>query len=177
MSYEIGEDAVAPLDGSIFEPKTPFPYAGLIHNPGTQGSADNKGREGNGADMIEVSHAVVVDEIAKGLHGDTGRPNSALLNHCKVFKASPESRQILVDFYATVTKRTSARQRRRVEEKKKSMQTKYEVKEETFGVADAPGNVSAPPVKAARPVKNKGGRPKGSKSKAKQTVERIVATT
>ena len=165
--------------------------------PGTDGSNSNKGREGNGADSIEVSHEVVVDEISKGLHEKTGRPMSALLNHCIVIKASAESRQMLVNFYATVRKRKAAGKRVRTEAKREAMQPSGMVKvaEETFGIADAPGNGTGPApqkeggagpaVATAPPQKNKGGRPKGSKSKkgrktpkksaVKQNVEKITA--
>jgi len=173
---EYGEDAAMPLECSVFEPRTPFPYAGLIHMPGTDGSSSNKGREGNGADRIEVSHEVVVDEISKGLHPVTGRPISALLNHCIVRKAAPESRAMLAAFYATVRKRKSARRRVRVDEKKRAVPTgTFKVDEESFGIADAPGNGTGPapaetsapeaPAVAVAAPKNKGGRPKGSKTK------------
>lgn len=179
---EFGEDAAMPLECSIFEPKTPFPYGGVMHMPGTDGSNSNKGREGNGADTIEVSHEVVVDEIGKGLHEKTGRPNSALLNHCMVRKASVESRQMLVNFYATVKKRTAASRRVRIEGLKDAIQPSgmVKVKEESFGVADSPGNGTGPgPAPAAPatqevvastapPKKNKGGRPKGSKNRSKR---------
>ncbi len=174
---EYGEDAAMPLECSVFEPKIPFLYAGLIHMPGTQGSNVNKGREGNGADSIEVSHEVVVDEISKGLHAVTGRPISSLLNHCIVRKAAPESQAMLAAFYATVRKRKSARRRVRVDEKKRAVPSgTFKVDEESFGVADAPGNGTgpapaetsapeAPVVATAAPKKNKGGRPRGSKTK------------
>lgn len=174
---ELGEDAAMPLEVSVFEPKTPFLYAGLMHMPGTDGSMNNKGREGNGADRIEVTHEVVVDEIKKGLHEITGRPMSALLNHCIVRKAAPESRQMLVEFYATVRKRKAAGRRVRVQAKKEAIAPTgmVRVQEESFGIADAPGNgagpapeTSAPATEAAPVVKNKGGRPKGSTNKKKR---------
>ena len=183
---EYGEDAAMPLDVSIFEPKTPFLFGGVIHNPGTEGSGENRGREGNGSDAIEVSHKVVVDEINKGLHEVTGRPNSALLNHCRVRKASDESRQMLSEFYSTVKRRDSAKSRIAVRAKKREAAPSgmVRVEEESFGVADAPGNGTGPPpvapaVEAApKPPKkkNKGGRPKGAKSKAKQNVDKILTT-
>lgn len=180
---EYGEDAAMPLECSVFEPKTPFLYGGIMHMPGTDGSSSNKGREGNGADTIEVSHEVVVDEIKKGLHEVTGRPNSALLNHCKVRKAADESRQMLREFYATVTKRVSAKQRIATRAKREAATPSGVVKvvEESFGIADAPGNGTGPAPEApiqdapvaqeasapapAEPVKakGKGGWPKGKK--------------
>ncbi len=181
---EYGEDAAMPLEVSIFEPKTPFPYAGVIHNPGTAGSGENKGREGNGSDTIEVSHEVVVAEIAMGLHEENGRPISALLNHCKVRKASDESRRILSEFYSTVKKRDSAKRRIAVRAKKREAAPSgmVNVEEETFGVVDSPAVVIAPPPVVTKPleegtlppVKNKGGRPKGSKSKAKAAVKKNI---
>lgn len=179
MQHEFERDAVAPLDGSLFEPKTPFQYGGVMHNPAQEGSGINHGYQ-HGADMIEVSHAIVMAEIEKGLHSESKRPISGLLNHCVVAKASPESRQALVDFYATVKKRKSARKRTRIATKKKEVETRTEIKEESFGVVDG-GNGTKPLVEAKPPVKKKGGRKKGSKNKAKATVkknvEKITATT
>ena len=173
MEHEFERDAVAPLDGSLFEPKTPFQYGGVMHNPAQEGSGVNHGYQ-HGADMIEVSHAMVMAEIEKGLHDETGRPISGLLNHCVVAKASPESRQALVDFYATVTKRKSARKRVRVAAKKKE-ETRVEVKEESFGVVEG-ANGTEPSVEAKPPVKKKGkpGRKKGTKNKARATVKKNV---
>ena len=187
---DIGEDAAMPLEVSVFEPKTPFLYAGLMHMPGTDGSVNNKGREGNGADRIEVSHEVVVDEISKGLHPVTGRPMSALLNHCVVRKSSGESRGMLTAFYATVRKRVSARDRIAARTKKEAAGPSgmYKVQPENFGVADnvahpplapttdapavvaspAPEVQKAPATQEAAPAKNKGGRPVGSKNKNKR---------
>ena len=188
---EYGEDAAMPLECSVFEPKTPFLYAGLIHMPGTDGSSSNKGREGNGADRIEVSHEVVVDEISKGLHKETGRPNSALLNHCIVRKAAPESQAMLAAFYATVRKRKSARRRVRVDEKKRAVPSgTFKVDEESFGVADAPGNGTGPapeaPVvqEASEPAPKKKGKPgwpkgkkRGKASPKKEAPATVGATT
>ena len=175
MNHEFEEDAVMPLESSIFEPKTPFLYGGVLHMPGTAGRTGDRGSTGNGSDRIEVSHEVVVDEISKGLHEKTGRPNSALLNHCIVTKAASESRQMLAEFYSTVTRRTSAKQRIATRKKKEAAGPSgmVKVQEESFGIADAPGNgagpapetTEAPAVATAAPKKNKGGRPKGSKTK------------
>lgn len=166
-------DAAMPLESSTFEPKTPFPYAGLIQMPGTDGSSENKGRAGNGADKIIVSHEVIVDEIGKGLHEKTGRPNSALLNHCVVVKAASESRQILTDFYSTVKKRKSAKQRIAIRAAKAEIVPSgmVKVQEESFGLADSvKASVDVAPEVSESPVvaQKKGGRPKGSKNKSKR---------
>jgi len=169
--HEFEKDAVAPLGGSTFEPKTPFLYQGVMHNPAVEGSAVNRGRPGNGADFIEVTHTIVMSEIELGLHPNTGRPISGLLNHCTVAHASPENRQALMDFYATVKKRKSARRRRRVKTKKEEA-TRTEVTEESFGEADgkaaasADGDNSRPTVEKKAPAKKKTTRKK-AKRKAK----------
>ena len=187
---EFEKDAAMPLEVSVFEPKTPFLYAGLMHMPGTDGSMNNKGREGNGADRIEVSHEVVVDEISKGLHEVTGRPISALLNHCVVRESSGESREMLTAFYATVRKRVSARDRIAARTKKEAAGPSgmYKVLPESFGLGDSaaqptlaptpdgaavvagpdPEVQKAPATQEAAPVKNRGGRPVGSKNKSKR---------
>ncbi len=167
------EDAAMPLAGSSFEPKTPFPYRGVIHNPAQEGTPTNHGYQ-SGADMIEVSNEIVMAEIALGLHDKSGRPISALLNHCLVVQSSPIVEAPLREFYATVKKRNSARRRIRVETKKKE-ETRIEVKEESFGVVED-GNNSKPPVEAKSPVKKKGkpGRKKGSKNKGKEALAKIT---
>ena len=187
---DYGEDAAMPLEVSVFEPKTPFLYAGLMHMPGTSGRKGDRGSKGNGADRIEVTHEVVLDEISKGLHEVTGRPISALLNHCVVRKTSGESHRLLADFYATVRKRTSAKQRIATRAKKEAAGPSgmMNVQPESFGVADsvahptmapttdAPAVLASPATEAPAPAAeaapppppNKGGRPKGSKTKNKR---------
>jgi len=101
-----------PTEGSIFEPKTAFPWQGVIHYPTREGSPLNRADEGSGAQRIEVSHDMVMAEIEKGLHPVSKRPNSGLLNHCFVVKAGADSRDALATFYGTVEARKSARKKR-----------------------------------------------------------------
>lgn len=131
--HEFEKDAVASLEGSIFEPKTPFLYQGVMHNPAQEGTPVNHGYQ-SGANLIEVPHAMVMAEIELGLHDGTERPISALLNHCTVLKSAPESREALIAFYSTVKKRRSARKRIRVGTKKNEQtKTKVVTTEEKFG--------------------------------------------
>jgi len=152
--HEFEEDAVAALEGSIFEPKTPFLYQGVMHNPAIEGKESVGGTGGSGADMIELPHNMVMAEIELGLHDHTGRPISGLLNHCTVRKSAPESREALIKFYGTVKKRKAARRRVRVGTKK-GEQTKTEVKEEKFGTEGLQAKAPAKKKATRKKVKRK----------------------
>ena len=159
MYDEFEGDAVAPLEGSVFVPKTPFLFNGVMHMPGQEGTSNRSSNsEDNGADIIKMSDEAVRFEIAKGLHEDTQRPISAVLNHCKVRKASPACHAELVELYSKVKKRMSARQKARLKTKR-GTESRTEMQEEKFveGTQKAAAKKTAKkkPRKKAKPRKVK----------------------